>query len=180
MYVPFPTHNRALHSMRHTWAWLASSQFHAFLRRPWVFSRALGCGARRGPACTPRRKFGSRAGSVARALGVQSREIWQVITGLLSADLESSKTMGTHMSSHCCKTRQHVNSNRFELSSVSQLRTLLCVCGPLLRMCGYDAWMYALCVCSVYVCACVRVCLLLMLALGCYVLERTRTCTYGL
>ena len=39
-------------------------------------SRALGCGARRGPACTPRRKFGSRAGSVARSLGVlQSRNL---------------------------------------------------------------------------------------------------------
>ena len=65
----------------------------AFLRRPWVASHALGCGARRGPACTPRRKFGSRAGSVARALGVQRREIWQVITGLLSAELEPGKAM---------------------------------------------------------------------------------------
>ena len=68
---------------------------HVFLRRPWVFSRANGCGARKGPTCTPRRKFGSREGSVARALGVQSREIWQVeaITGLLSAELELRKTM---------------------------------------------------------------------------------------
>ena len=57
------------------------------------FSRALGCGARRGPACAPRRKFGSRLGSVARALGVPSREILQAITGLLSAELEPSKTM---------------------------------------------------------------------------------------
>ena len=53
----------------------------AFLWRPWVVCRALGCGARRGPTCTPRRKFGSRAGSVARALGVQRREIWQVSRG---------------------------------------------------------------------------------------------------
>ena len=60
---------------------------YAFLRRPWAFSRALGCGARRRPACTLRRKFGPRAGSVGRALGVQSREVWQVITGLLSAEL---------------------------------------------------------------------------------------------
>ena len=30
---------------------------HAFLRRAWVFSRALGCGARRRPACTPRRNL---------------------------------------------------------------------------------------------------------------------------
>ena len=45
------------------------------------------------PACTPRRKFGSRAGTVARTLGVQSHGIWQVITGLLSAELAPSKTM---------------------------------------------------------------------------------------
>ena len=58
---------------------------HALLRRPWVFSRTLGCGARTGPACTPRRKFGSRESSVARALGVQSREIWQVIEAFRGA-----------------------------------------------------------------------------------------------
>ena len=52
-----------------------------FLFRPWVRSRALGCGARRRPACTPRCKFGSRPGSVVRALGVQCREIWQATTG---------------------------------------------------------------------------------------------------
>ena len=68
---------------------------HAFLRRPWVFSRALGCGARREPACTSRRKCGSRPGSVARALGVQSYEIWQVITGLLSDQLDPTRPMQT-------------------------------------------------------------------------------------
>ena len=41
-----------------------------------LFSSGNGCETRRGPACTPRRKFGSRPGCVARALGVQSREIW--------------------------------------------------------------------------------------------------------
>ena len=66
---------------------------HVFLRRPWVFSRANGCGARKGPTCTPRRKFGSREGSVARALGVLSREVWQVITGLPSGELDPSKTI---------------------------------------------------------------------------------------
>ena len=40
-----------------------------------------------------RRQLGSRAGSVARAVGIQSREIEQVITGLLSAELEPSKAM---------------------------------------------------------------------------------------
>ena len=49
-----------------------------------VFFRALGCEARKGAACTPRHKCGSRPGSVARALGVQSRAIWQVTTGSLS------------------------------------------------------------------------------------------------
>ena len=36
------------------------------------FSRALGCRARKGPACTPRRRFGSRSGSVERDPGVQA------------------------------------------------------------------------------------------------------------
>ena len=67
---------------------------HVFLRRPRFFSRALGCGARTGPACTPRCQCGSPSGSVARALGVQSREIWQVITGSLSAEIEPSTTIG--------------------------------------------------------------------------------------
>ena len=66
---------------------------HAFLRRPWVFSRALGRGARRGAACSQWRKFGSRAGSVVCALGVQSSEIWHAITGLLAAQSEPSKIM---------------------------------------------------------------------------------------
>ena len=38
---------------------------------------------------------GSRAGFLARALGVQSREIWQLIAGSLSAELESNKTTET-------------------------------------------------------------------------------------
>ena len=49
-----------------------------------VFS-ALGCGARRGPACTLQSKIGPRPGSVARALGVQSCASWLCFTGLLSA-----------------------------------------------------------------------------------------------
>ena len=54
-------------------------------------SRALGCRERRKAACTQWRTFGSRAGSVARGLGVHSRKIWQVIAGSLSAELEPSK-----------------------------------------------------------------------------------------
>ena len=62
-----------------------------FLFRPPVFSRALGRGARRGAACARRCKCGCRPRSMARAPGVQSREIWQVTTGSLFAELEPSK-----------------------------------------------------------------------------------------
>ena len=71
------------------------SGLQAFLFRPGVFSRTLGCGARRGPACTPRCKCGSRPSSVARALGVQSSEIWQVTTGSLSGQLAPTKPVQT-------------------------------------------------------------------------------------
>ena len=69
-------------------------EYKTSLFRPRVFSRALGCGARRRPACTPRCKCGSRSGSVARALGVRSREIWRVPRGSLSAQPEPHKTTG--------------------------------------------------------------------------------------
>ena len=68
-------------------------EYKTFLFRPRVFSRALGCGARRGPACVQWCKCGFRPGSVARALGVQSREIWQVIAGLRSDQLEPTRSM---------------------------------------------------------------------------------------
>ena len=50
------------------------ARLHALLGRPRVISRALGCGARRGAACTPRRKCWSRAGSVARSWCSKSRD----------------------------------------------------------------------------------------------------------
>ena len=74
--------------------------FARFSRRPWVFSRALGCKGRRGFACTLRRKFGSRAGSVARVMGIQSREICNVTTRSLSEELDPSKTMKNPHISH--------------------------------------------------------------------------------
>ena len=43
-----------------------------------------------------RRKFGPPPGSVARALGVQSRASWQVISGSLSADPEPNRTVENH------------------------------------------------------------------------------------
>ena len=42
-----------------------------------------------------RRKFGPRPSSVARALGVQSRENWQVTTGSVSDDLEPTGLIQT-------------------------------------------------------------------------------------
>ena len=61
--------------------WTFSRNTFTFHLRPRVFSRAVGCGARRGAACTPRRKRGSRPRPVGRALGLQSREFWQITQG---------------------------------------------------------------------------------------------------
>ena len=66
--------------------------FKSFSQAPMGLFSHCRLRARRGPACIPRRKFESRAGSVARALGVQGHGIWLVITGLLCAEIESSKT----------------------------------------------------------------------------------------
>ena len=68
---------------------------HFSLFRPGVFPRALGSGARKEPARTPRHKCGPWPRSVARALGVQSREKWQVTTGRHSEHVESSRPMQT-------------------------------------------------------------------------------------
>ena len=50
------------------------SERNVFLLGQPVYSRALGCVARRGAACTPRRKCEPWPRSVASALGLQSRE----------------------------------------------------------------------------------------------------------
>ena len=68
---------------------------------PRVFSRALGCGARSRPACTLRCKCGPWPRSMERALGVQSRENWQVTTGRHSEHLEPSRRMQTHIVNKC-------------------------------------------------------------------------------
>ena len=59
------------------------------------FSRAVGCEARRGSRVYLRRKFGSRPALVASALGVQSRAVWQVITGSVSASPSLARTLET-------------------------------------------------------------------------------------
>ena len=131
---------------------------HAFLWRPWIFPHALGCGARRGPTCTPRGKFGSRAGSGARALGVQNREIWQVISGLIFAELESSMTMeNPHVNFfRFCSDTPRQNNTRFKLSPFLEQQTLLCVCGHCL--------VYVCCLCA----TCLRGCAGLVCAYMCW------------
>ena len=64
-------------------------------------SRVVGSGARREPARTPRRKCGPWPRSVGRALGLQSRENWQVTTGRHSEHLEPSRRMQTHIVNKC-------------------------------------------------------------------------------
>ena len=105
--------------------------FARFSPAPAGFSRTLGCGARRGPACTPRRKFGSRAGSVARTLGVQSRETWRVITGLLSAELKpnNQKRVCQLLFSTVVKALYLVAATVQEQSHINLCGLLLCVFG---------------------------------------------------
>ena len=125
--------------------------FASFSPAPAGLSGGLGCGERRGTACTPRRKLGSRADSVALSLGIQSREIRQVITGSLSAKLAPSKTMeNPHVSAvslHCC-----ISSTSWQLQHNSSRTSSLC--GPLLCVCGHCVCVYVLCVCY-GTCACV-------------------------
>ena len=73
----------------------AHRQFLLF--RPRVCSRALGPGARRESARTPLRMFGPWLRSVTRALGVQSRENWQVTTGRHSEHVQPSRSIQTHI-----------------------------------------------------------------------------------
>ena len=54
-----------------------------------------------GGVCTLRRRCGSRLGSVVRALGVQSCDIWQVIAGLLSDQLFIERTQTQKKMSFC-------------------------------------------------------------------------------
>ena len=71
---------------------------HFFLLFGWPVSRDFGCVARRGPTCTPRCKCEPRPKSVACALGLQSREFWQVTTRKHPDLREPSRSMGTPQS----------------------------------------------------------------------------------
>ena len=77
-----------------------------------------------GPACTPRYKFGFRAGSVARALGVQSREIWLGTHGVAFRGARAEQDNGKPTCQlffsrshwlHPCEGQQHGNNNRLKL-----------------------------------------------------------------
>ena len=105
------------------------AEYVPFLFRPRALSRALGCGARMGPACTQRCKCGSLLGSVARALGGQSREIWQVPRDRFLPSQSLARQWETRISAfllHRATPEQHSRQER---------RTLVCVCGPLLCVC---------------------------------------------
>ena len=80
--------------------WTQRTFFCTFARPARPFAGLFSCSRLRGTQggrvyTINRRKFGPRPGSVARALGVQSRANWQVITGSLSAEPEPRKTMET-------------------------------------------------------------------------------------
>ena len=60
-----------------------------------AFARALGCGARKGGARALWCKFGARPGSVARTLGIQSRELAFFHEIIAFRDAEAPRTMET-------------------------------------------------------------------------------------
>ena len=114
---------------------------HGFLRRPWVFSHALVCGARRGPTCTPRSKF--RTGSVARALGVQSREIWQIIAVTFRGARPEQHNVKPTCQPFCStafKARYFVAATVYSSIRTSSSRgPLLCVWTSHMRVCSVCA-----------------------------------------
>ena len=81
--IPLLSHRHVIlyYQVPNTW-YLFLRHLFAVLRRPWVSSRASGCGTRRTPVGTLRRTSGSRPSSFAGALDVQSREIWQNNRGI--------------------------------------------------------------------------------------------------
>ena len=79
---------------------------HFFLCRPRVFSRVLGSGTRREPSRTPRPKCGPWKRPVARALGVQSHENWQVTTG---RHFRARRAIQAHANPHVYKNFRQVS-----------------------------------------------------------------------
>ena len=81
---------------------------------------ALSAAGDEGARVYSRRKLGPRPGSVARALGIQSRAKWQLITGSLSSEAEphkaSSQDGGNPTSQLFCTNEPHGNNARFKVS----------------------------------------------------------------
>ena len=92
-----------------------------------VFPRALGSVGRREPARTPRHKCGPWPRSVARALRVQSREIWQVTTGMHSEPIEPSRPMRTHVQIKQMSNRLRM-SFRILLTACTDCLPTSCLC----------------------------------------------------
>ena len=72
------------------------------------------------PSCTPRRMGGPRPGSVARALGIQSRAGWQVIARSRSASPKLTRILESHIFKffcrsllRCCVSMSHRLSSSF-------------------------------------------------------------------
>ena len=128
-------------------------QLHVFLRRPWVFSCSRLRGTQ-GARLYTTAQFWVPGGFRGACSGRSKSRNLASTRGVVSREARAEKDMENPHVSHCGIGKQHGNSNRFKLSLVLPLRTLLlCVSGPLLCMCGHGVFVYALCVSSVYVCA---------------------------
>ena len=148
---------------------------HAFLRRPWVFSGALGCGARRGPACTPRHKFVPRAAPVTRALDVPTREIWQRHHRVA----EPRKTVEYPHSAllllaflHCCTATQPRYDTRFKVCARHSLQALHFVTATDMTYACVDTADTCVRASRACVCECARVCPFIYLFIYLFILRR--------
>ena len=78
-----------------------------------------------GPACMPRQKCGSRPGSVALVLGLQSREIWRVVAGLLYDQLELTRPIQTPKR-HVLLPRVFAGKNDYDYSHLVDVPSMGC------------------------------------------------------
>ena len=121
-----------------------------------LFSRSRLRGTQGGAACTPRRKFGYRAGSVARALGVQSHEILASTNhGVDFLGARAEHDNGKPICQLFCSTAVKGSNTATTIASSFarsyKLRALLCVRGPLYAVCGHDVCVTrkcCVCVCT--------------------------------
>ena len=117
--------------------------------RPRVFSRAPGCGARRGPCLCTRRKFGPGPGTFWRALWAFKAN-WPVLTGSLSAESEPCKTLETpHLSIFAPLLHSHAATVQHSLQAFPMGTSYACV-DTLIRV-----WTLLMRASCARVCACV-------------------------